>query len=967
MQRSFSQLSQNPYFYFLLGIFFSCIVIALVTGNSPSFDYRAIGISIIHGQDVSVRGKIQVFSVFSITCYFLALFLRIRVHPEPLSQNRTQTHHGAVLALILILNFLLFIYTDNPLFLNTAYALLYLTGLAIYAHRNTLDKYPSDFSWVIPALAYQLLITAYCIWGKVPQFDLPFFTLLTFLLLAAFTIADKLLREAYNPALMAMLSRCLWPLMLLPLSVIVANEVQYTLSTRYQLRLHGLWIWLAQFMCLFLIGLRIFLKDREHGNSFLSFEDSAREITRLLDTRYLPLVLMSSVAFSSYVIDFDFFHLRDVFHGGEAIVPMQQMLEYGAIPYIDFYPPHGLFDFFPQLFYQLINQTQYVESHLWGDGYMSGWLPRTITALAMYCFLGRYLSYKTAFLVIFALPTYHLIHPYYIALLLPAMMIGDEKKTFLQWMLFWSLVIAITLWRVDFGIATVVASFFVLIMWSWSERSEIMLIRGVSALGLICTATALIFSIFCIIKGHSPLYVFQQIMEYVAIITPVTSYEKFLGQLDSATFIQYLFFPLIAVVYAAYFSSCVIRHQPITKLHLVLAYLSVLSLVISVRSLHRHSHYEGAFSSYCYFLVLALVVLLLPKITKTMQVSLFLIICVAGYAFLPSPKSFFQAAYYNTLDIEAEYPAPASNRAPILLSEKEVPDNRLGPTKSKLDSTTFFLNNYLQGEQTFYDFTNSPLLYALAQKKIPSYIFETLFHTSDAVQGKVLADLEALYQRDEIPVVLFKQNLDALDNVDGVAAAIRSYRVAEYIYKRYQPCVSIDNYEIWISKNVVGTQDCAAYLRKTWRSYEALPGGSEIDFVSLEASTQFFEILKLPYIWANYDRIDPLQAASSQEAININSTEKSSNQFELQLPTKIQTDTGNYIHLKVTSEEDTRAELRYANGNGFAFSIIGNSQPLDYLIRVSSQYAWYEQPIRRMSLRADAPIKLEYARLLPGD
>lgn len=967
MQRSFSQLTQSPHLYLALGIFFTGAVIAQVYGNVPSFDYRAIGIAIFHGQDISVRDKIHVFAALGGICYFLSLFLSRRTGSESHTSIPGHTHHGAVLSLIVALNFFLFVYTDNRVFLNTLYALLYLAGLAVYVYRRPIDKFSSDVSWIIVALSYQVLITAYCIAGKAPRFDLTFFSILTVLIAVMFTIANKMPEKALLLERRVVLSSCLWPLMLLPLSVLVANEVQYSLSTRFQLHVSGIWIWLAELLSLLLITLGIYLRNRKKILSSESAENSARQITRLLHIRYLPLILISSAAFTNYLTDFDFFRLRDVFHGGESIVPMQQMLEYGSLPYIDFHPTHGLFDFFPQLLYQVINQTHYVESHVWGDGYLFGWLPRLLTALAMYFFLGKYLGYKAAFLTLFALPTYHLIYPYYIPLLLPAMLIGSQKKSLQQWILFWSLLVTVTLWRVDFGFAIACASLFVLIMWAWSERSWVMLARGVSGLALTGLATVFLFSILCVVKGHSPLDVFHQIMNYIVIISPVMSYEKFLGPLNSAVFVQYLFFPLIGVVYAAYFSSRVIRQQTITNLHLVLAYLSVVSLVISVRSLHRHSHYEGVFSTYCFFLVLTLMPLLLPKITKNLQIALVLLICVSGYAFLPTSKSWFQIIYYNTHDIEMNYPAPASNRAPLLLSEAAIPDNRLGPTGSNLDNIVFFLNHFLQGDQTFYDFTNSPLLYALAHKKVPSYTFQTVIHTSEAIQHSVLADLDALYQRGDLPVVLFKQNLDIADSVDGAENEVRSYRVAEYIYKQYTPCVSIDNYEIWLSKASVGTQNCADYLRQAWRKYKSVPGSSEIHPIPLVPSTQFFKLLKLPYVWANYDQLDPLKTASSEQELNTKSMEQSSRWFELQLPESIRIDTGNYIHLRISSEEDTTAELRYAKGNGFSFSIIGDSQPQDYLFRISSQYAWHQQPVRLMRLRTNARVDLEYAGLLPGD
>ena len=963
MQLSISQLFRSPIVYLLLGTIFSFFLVALVLGITPNFDDRTIGIAVLHGQDVAVRGRVQVLAILGGICFFLALFLNLRDRSEQRVHTPLQPHQAVILALVMASNVLLFLYTDKHVFLNTVYALLYLAGLGIFIARKSKDEHSANARWVIVAISYHALITAYCISGQIAQFDLQFFAFFTGLLVVAFLATQKLLE---NTEKLVSWVCGLWPMMLLPLAVICANEVQYSLFARYQLGVSGFGLWLAILVVLSLTGLAMFMRQRQKIASDPDAGDFGPQISRFFYARYLPLILMSTVAFSIYPSGFDFFLLRDFFHGGEAIVPMQQLLQFGAIPYVDFYPPHGLFDFFPQIFYQVINQTYYAESHLWGDGYMSGWMPRMLAVVVIYWFLGAHLSYKAAFLVLFALPTYQLIHPYYLVLLLPVMMIGDDSKSTLQWTFFWSLIVAIFLWRVDFGIAALIASLFVLIMWAWSERSYSLLAKGIAALGLVAIASAMLFVLLCVAKGYSPLSIFQQMLDYVAIISSVTAYEKILRQIDAAAVIQYLFFPMIGVVYVAYFSSHVIKRQPISKLQLVLAYLSVLSLVISVRSLNRHSHFEGTFSTYFYVMVLALFPLSMARFSRTSQVALFLVVCVSAYGFLPRTKSYFQLAYYYSRGVEVEYPGPASGQAPVLKDKEGLESNRMGPTKPGTENLVSFLDGYLKEQETFYDLTNSPLLYSLARKKLPSYIFETLFHTSEAVQKKVIADLDALYQKDDLPVVLFRQN-NGWDKVDGVANEMRSYRVVEYIYKKYVPCMSIDNYEIWLSKRLIGIESCADYVGRTWPSYNSLVKEVREGIFSAKTSSQYFDLYKLPYVWANYDELDPLGKKQTEQNLTIIREDDSAKVYKLMLPESGHKEDSNYAHFRIYSDDDTTARLVYANGNGFSFDILGGPQERDYLIRISSQYAWYSQSVRSMVLESASPIELVSARIIEGD
>ncbi len=133
--------------------------------------------------------------------------------------------------------------------------------------------------------------------------------------------------------------------------------------------------------------------------------------------------------------------------------------------------------------------------------------------------------------------------------------------------------------------------------------------------------------------------------------------------------------------------------------------------------------------------------------------------------------------------------------------------------KDRRDAIVSFLQHKLNTNQTFYDFTNSPLLYALVDRKAPNYLFETLYHSSDTTQIYVLTELEQLRDQHRLPFVLFRYSgLGTMENVDGVNTVLRSYRVAEYIYENYQPCVRIGGYDIWVEQESQPSQSCASLI-----------------------------------------------------------------------------------------------------------------------------------------------------------
>lgn len=205
--------------------------------------------------------------------------------------------------------------------------------------------------------------------------------------------------------------------------------------------------------------------------------------------------------------------------------------------------------------------------------------------------------------------------------------------------------------------------------------------------------------------------------------------------------------------------------------------------------------------------------------------------------------------------------------------------------------------------------------------------------------------------------------------MDGVDNEVRSYRVAEYIYNYYVPCVSIDNYEIWLSKRIVGMRNCASYLRQDL--LQRHPDMTEFTLEGmqpLDRPTQVFDLHPLPFVLANFDDLSPLQSGTIAREIGVISVAAAeSPSHKLQLPEIVQTDAGNYLHLRILSAHDAKANLTYKDGNGYAFDIVAKPQAQDYLIRVSTQHAWHQRNFDSMQLQTKPPIKIVYAGLLSGD
>lgn len=394
----------------------------------------------------------------------------------------------------------------------------------------------------------------------------------------------------------------------------------------------------------------------------------------------------------------------------------------------------------------------------------------------------------------------------------------------------------------------------------------------------------------------------------------------------------------------------------------MLAFLAVTSLVISSRSLIRHSHYQGVFNPYFFTLLYALAPIVMFRFSQTVNVAILIVVCAGSYAFFPRTTSLMHARYYGKA-LQQEYPYPAGPGQVSLVSASP-PDTRLYREDSGAEDITQFLHEYLRGDETFYDFGNSPLLYALSNKKMPVLIMETAYHASEKVQQKLINDLDHLNQQDNLPIVLFGHFpvTSPWNSPDGVNKEVRSYLVAEYIYQNYVPCARVGNHEVWLAKSRDKGGDCVSNLRA---GLDDNPSLVLPDASLLGQRAQQFELGRVPFVWANYDEAMSSADCSSGQRMNARPlTAFNGRGYRISLPQDVTRGSANYIYFRIDSRTDTRAELKYAGENSFTFDVLAGSGFQEYLIRVSGQYAWFYGEFDEMSLLSEDPIDLICAAII---
>ncbi len=110
-----------------------------------------------------------------------------------------------------------------------------------------------------------------------------------------------------------------------------------------------------------------------------------------------------------------------------------------------------------------------------------------------------------------------------------------------------------------------------------------------------------------------------------------------------------------------------------------------------------------------------------------------------------------------------------------------------------------FMDKQLRPDQTFLDFSNTPMLYFYCGRQVPGYFNQNLQNTvDDYLQLELLKQVNP----EKVPVVVFANYprtwLDATDDIPNV---MRYYLVAEYIFEHYRPFEVMGNKSIWIARS----------------------------------------------------------------------------------------------------------------------------------------------------------------------
>jgi hypothetical protein len=523
--------------------------------------------------------------------------------------------------------------------------------------------------------------------------------------------------------------------------------------------------------------------------------------TRIVQFWFAPSILFAFVLLGYYAPVIP--HESELFELANPANAVMNIYQFGKIPMLDFMTSH----MFSEQWYGLI-YTSIFGLNFQLDFLVYEFLNTAIFLFIVFVFL-RKLSQNTWFSLLFVI-----LFPFTHFVFFPAVFIGILPFLFLlkgtkltDWKTYYFLMLicfGLLLWRIDTGVVSIYATvFFVPILWFVSKTKVPFKAIFIS----LCTMLLTIFilgGIALFFRSFDALLLnFKTALHYVA-ASQAHGFSQITSFFSQQFFIIHILIP-IGAVFMLFSSVFYLRKSKFDlfdfdhKLALSIVFLILLFFANAQRGLVRHGFAEQHEFYFISTFVLALSlfsVLRYRKRRKQNQVFLFFFSCfflffaVKFFPYKPE-KTELEKAIRHIEKSSISNPFQVSTYSGRMERNTEFEKNTYLDLKQ-------FLDQNIAKNQTFLDFSNTPMLYYYCRREVPGYFNQNL---QNSVDDFLFDALLSSISEDKIPVVVFhsvpKTWFDATDQIPN---EVRYYKIAEFIHANYEPFSVINGKAIWVAK-----------------------------------------------------------------------------------------------------------------------------------------------------------------------
>jgi len=479
---------------------------------------------------------------------------------------------------------------------------------------------------------------------------------------------------------------------------------------------------------------------------------------------------------------------------------VMRVLRFGEVPMLDFMSSHML----SEQWYGILYQTVFGVSNQ-VDFTIYNFFNFFIYSLLVYWILVRAgLNKIGAIIFIFFFPVLQEVfysYTCFVFLVLFSIQQILNKSTTKNIFLFFLLLFVLTLWRIDIGVAAIFSTIIFLPLYWWLSQKQIPYFAFLKGVGLFLIFIFLLFLASVLLRSWN--YISENFLAALHYIKGSQSHGY--AELFNGSYHQFYVFHVLFVVLAIVLT--VVAIYIIKNERLIVdarknnwLIFSVFSFVVFIanaqRGLVRHGFAEQDEIVYLSTFYLGIIFFIMYFIrNKNLQLrfsvfflSIFFSFSVTKYfSFFPEKLdavSILKPEAFKQLNVDL---APENYHGRVL-QNSAFKERVYGNIKSYLDKS-------LTANETFLDFSNTPMLYYYCERKVPGYFNQILQNTiDDYLQKKLLKD----FNNYKIPIVIYSAYPpNWFDATDGILNTVRHYRIAEYIFENYRPIGVLNKYSIW--------------------------------------------------------------------------------------------------------------------------------------------------------------------------
>lgn len=576
------------------------------------------------------------------------------------------------------------------------------------------------------------------------------------------------------------------PVMVAPIIVSLLLELtnilnQYSIFLNAKIRMT-----LIIYICsgIVFIGYYLLLKSHRISCELFSFEKY-----------YYPILIVGFALIAVQIPLVNTFN-TDFFEQSNQGTAISELFRFGKIPIIQTFDAHMLQNQIGRILYGLLNNDYQGAIFL-------GYSILPIFIILYYFLFEQFFNKDIAFFLILLSPiisdnTFNVFTLAPIVIL--SFLYAYKTKKYKAYLLYWTSIAIACLFRLDMGFALCFAS---MITWGivWFIRKHRVSVKKLILSCLyVLTVIFVIFAGLCLLKKISPL---QRLIEFLKLCQSNVNWAfSSIGNSNMTAFVVFYFIvPSIVgiLIIILIFKKWRVRESFSDNKFIIALIIGLLCIFNFSRGIVRHSLVENnsSFIISSAPLFISMFIYIFKKKNKLLLFTISNVIMMIVFSMAISANSIFPKPLINLatskyLSFEP-YKITTNKKIERVIVSDEMKKIYL-PLKGVLDRT-------LLPSETYIDFTNQTLLYAMTGRDKPMYINQSPgLLSGEYTQQKFIEQCEQVNKK--VPFILMPIKPMLLSsNLDGIQNSYRYYLVSEYISNNFKPLFRTSNFALWCRKD----------------------------------------------------------------------------------------------------------------------------------------------------------------------